>query len=128
MPRIPESHLDILHKKSFAHLATVMPDGSPQVSPVWVDYDGQYILINTARGRTKDRNMQLDGRVAVEIMDADDPYRYIQVRGRVTEITEDGAREHIDMLSWKYEGKGFNHRPNEVRVIYKITPEKFDLH
>jgi PPOX class probable F420-dependent enzyme len=128
MPRIPESHLDILHKKSFAHLATVMPDGSPQVSPVWVDYDGQYILINTARGRTKDRNMQLDGRVAVEIMDADDPYRYIQVRGRVTEITEDGAREHIDKLSWKYEGKGFKHRPNEVRVIYKITPEKFDLH
>ncbi len=128
MSRIPDNYLDLFQKKSFAHLATIMPDGSPQVTPVWVDYDGQYVIVNTARGRVKDRNMSLGARVAIEIMDADDPYRYIQVRGRVAEVTEAGAREHIDRLSLKYTGAPFKHRPGEVRVIYKIAPDKLDLH
>ncbi|MFC1463885.1 MAG: PPOX class F420-dependent oxidoreductase [Candidatus Brachytrichaceae bacterium NZ_4S206] len=129
MPRIPNEYLDLFQKKSFAHLATVMPDGSPQVTPVWVDYDGDYVVINTARGRVKDRNMPLGAKVAIEIMDADNPYRYIQVRGHVAEITEAGAREHIDKLSIKYTGKPFGPlRPGEVRVIYKIAPDKLDLH
>jgi PPOX class probable F420-dependent enzyme len=126
--KIPQPFLDIFEKKSFGHLATVMPDGSPQVTPVWIDYDGAHILVNTARGRTKDRNMQKDARVAVEIMDADDPYRYIQVRGRIAEITEHGAEAHIDKLSHKYKGEGFKFKPGEVRVIYKIAPEQLDLH
>jgi PPOX class probable F420-dependent enzyme len=128
MPTIPETYLDLFNKASFAHLATTMPDGSPQVTPVWVDYDGTYILVNSARGRVKDRNIRTGVRVAIEIMDADDPYRYIQVRGPVAEITEDGAETHINTLSHRYRGKDYSYRPGEVRVIYKIEPDKLDLH
>lgn len=81
MAPIPEAYLDLFAKRSFAHLATVMPDGSPQVTPIWVDYDGQHVLVNTARGRIKDRNMRPGVWVALAIMDADNPYRYLQVRG-----------------------------------------------
>jgi PPOX class probable F420-dependent enzyme len=128
MTPIPKKYLDLFQKKSFAHLATVMPDGSPQVTPVWVDYDNQHIVINSARGRVKDRNMSPGAKVAIEIMDAEDPYRYIQVRGHVAEITEEGAEAHIDMLSRKYKGEGFKFKPGEVRVIYKITADALDLH
>jgi PPOX class probable F420-dependent enzyme len=123
---IPESYLDLFEKPAFAHLATLMPDGSPQVTPVWVDYDGKYILVNTARGRQKDRNMRRDARVAVEIVDPNNPYRYIQVRGKVVDITTQGADQHIDKLSKKYTGNEHyqNRRPGEVRVLYKIEPEK----
>jgi PPOX class probable F420-dependent enzyme len=122
---IPQEYLDLFKKPAFAHLATLMPDGSPQVTPVWVDYDGKFILVNTARGRQKDRNMKRDARVAIEIMDPDNPYRYIQVRGKVADITIEGANQHIDKLSKKYTGNEHyqNHRPGEVRVIYKIKPE-----
>lgn len=128
MKRIPEQYVDLFQKKSFAHFATLMSDGSPQVTPVWIDYDGSYLLINSARGRVKDRNLQRDARVAVEIMDADNPYRYIQVQGHVAEITQEGAEEHINKLSHKYRGKDYDYRPGEVRVIYKIAPDKLDLH
>lgn len=129
MKRIPDEYLDLFQTKSFAHLATVMPDCTPQVTPVWVDYDGQYVLVNSARGRVKDRNMQPGAPVAIEIMDAANPYRYIQVRGRVVEVTEHGAVEHINKLSYKYTGKPFGPlRPSEVRAIYKIAPDKLDLH
>jgi len=103
-----------------------MPDGSPQVTPVWVDYDGNYLLINTARGRQKDRNIQRDPRVAVAIQDPDNPYRYLQIRGRVTQITEEGADDHIDRLSEKYTGnpRYQSRRAGEVRLIYKIQPEQ----
>lgn len=122
---IPESSMDLFTIKAFAHLATLMPDGSPQVTPVWVDYQHGYILVNTARGRQKDRNIRRDPRVAVSVMDPDNPYRYLQVRGRVVEITEEGADAHIDMLAHKYLGqeKFSSRRPGEVRVIYKIQPE-----
>jgi PPOX class probable F420-dependent enzyme len=128
MTTIPEQYLDLFKKRSFAHVATVMPDGSPQVTPVWIDYDGQHLVVNSARGRVKDRNMQPGAKVAVEILDADDPYRYIQVRGHVAEVTTDGAEAHINTLSHKYRGKDYDYRPGEVRVIYKIAADKLDLH
>ena len=119
-------YLDLFKKRAFAHLATIMPDGSAQVTPVWVDYDGTYILINSAEGRLKDRNIRRDPRVTVEIQDPDDPYRYMQVRGTVVEITTHGADEHIDFLAKKYTGadRYRNHRPDQTRVIYKIRPDK----
>lgn len=126
MAAIPTSHQDLFsfEKRAFAHLATLMPDGSPQVTPVWFDFDGTHILINSARGRQKDRNMRRDPRVAVEIMDPDNPYRYVQIRGQVVEITEEGADEHIDRLAKKYLGvdRYPHRRPGEVRVTYKILP------
>lgn len=125
---IPDKYLDLLDKgkKAFAHLATVMPDGTPQVTPVWVDYDGQYVLVNSARGRQKDKNMKRDSSVALSIMDPDNPYRYLEVRGRVAEITEEGADEHIDKMANKYIGQErYPWRgPGEVRVIYKIEPQR----
>ena len=124
--KIPDQFLDLLQKRAFAHLATVMPDGSPQVSPVWVDYDGTHLIVNSARGRQKDCNMRRDARVAVEIQDPDNPYRYLLVRGRVAKITEDGADASIDKLAFKYLGqeKYPYRRPGEVRVIYQIEPER----
>lgn len=122
---IPDSHLDLLNKKAFAHLATLMPSGQPQVTPVWVDYDGRFIRFNTAEGRQKDKNMQRDGRVALSIMDPDNPYRYLEVRGHVTERTREGADQHIDALAKKYLGQDKYpwRRPGEVRVTYKVQPD-----
>ena len=122
---LPAEYADLFEKQSFGNLATIMPDGSPQVTPVWVDYDGTHILVNSAKGRQKDLNMERDPRVAISIQDPDDPYRYFQVRGRVVEITTDGADDHIDSLAQHYLGKErYPHRtPEEVRKIYKIKPE-----
>lgn len=122
---IPASHRDIIEKPNFGHLATLMPDGSPQVTPVWVDLDGDTILINTAEGRVKTRNLDRDGRVAISIADQQNPYRYIQVRGRVLERTHEGADAHIDRLAKKYLGQDTYpfRRPGEQRVIYRIQPE-----
>ena len=122
--KIPETYLDLFQKRAFAELATIMPNGSPQVTPVWVDYDGQYVLVNSARGRQKDRNIERDRRVALDIMDPDNPYRHLQVRGRVVQITEEGAREHINKMNQKYRGNpNYPMRPGQVRVLYKIEPE-----
>jgi PPOX class probable F420-dependent enzyme len=123
---IPSAYLDLFEKRAFAVLATLMPDGSPQVTPVWCDFDGTHVLVNSARGRVKDRNMRRDPRVALVILDPDNPYRYLEVRGRVVEITEDGAEEHIDRLAQKYLGvERYPYRqPGEVRVLYKIRPER----
>jgi PPOX class probable F420-dependent enzyme len=122
---IPEKYLDLFETKALAQLATLMPDGSPQVSPVWVDYDGGHILINSAKGRVKDKNMRRDPRVALDFLDPQNPYRHLSVRGRVVEITEQGADAHIDKLAKKYLGKdSYPFRsPSETRVIYKIQPE-----
>src|SRR5688572_11130470 len=97
--RIPQQYSDLLQKRAFAHLATLMPDGQPQVTPVWVDFDGNHIRINSARGRLKDRNMRRDPRVTLTLQDPDNPYRYLEVRGRVIDIAEDGADVHIDSLA-----------------------------
>lgn len=125
MKSIPEKFEYLFGKRSFGHLATLMPDGSPQVTPVWVDYDGQYVLVNSAEGRQKDLNMERDPRVAISIQDPDDPYRYVQVRGVVEEITTDGADEHIDKQAQKYlDVEEYPHRsPDEIRKLYKIKPE-----
>jgi PPOX class probable F420-dependent enzyme len=122
---IPEQYLDLFEKRAFAHLATLMPDGRPQVTPVWCDYDGTYVRVNSARGRQKDKNMRRDPRVALSLQDPENPYRYLEIRGRVTEITEEGADAHIDSLAKKYLGvEKYPYRgPDEVRVMYKIEPE-----
>jgi PPOX class probable F420-dependent enzyme len=125
---IPDSHRDLLDDdaKAYAYLATLMADGSPQLTPLWFNTDGQHILINSARGRVKDRNMQARPRVALLITDPKDPfYRYLQIRGRVVEITEAGADEHINTLNMKYHnGEQWKPRPGQIRVIYKILPER----
>ncbi|MFO1464912.1 MAG: PPOX class F420-dependent oxidoreductase [Steroidobacteraceae bacterium] len=125
MPQIiPDKFRDLFEKPAFAHLATVMPDGRPQVTPVWVSYDGRYIHVNTAIGRQKDRNMVRDGRVALSILDPANSYRYLEVRGRVAERTENGADASIDALSQRYLGKPYPFRqPGEKRVLFKIEPE-----
>ena len=124
---VPEKHLELFNKKAFASLGTIMPDGHPQVTPVWVDYDGTHVLVNSAKGRVKDRNMKRDPRVSLAIIDPDNPYHYLEVRGRVAEITEDGADQHIDKMAKKYLGQDKYpfRKPGEVRVVYKIVPEKF---
>jgi PPOX class probable F420-dependent enzyme len=126
MTSIPAGYRDLFDKKGFAHLATVAADGTPQSTPVWVDFDGTHVRINTARGRIKDKNLQANPRVALSILDPDNPYRYIQVRGRVTEMTERGADAHIDALAKKYLGQDTypHRRPGEVRVTVKIVPER----
>lgn len=120
---IPAEFQDLFQKKAFGHLATLMPDGTPQVSPVWVDYDGRFLLVNSVKGRQKDRNMRRDGHVALEVQDPDNPYRYILVRGLVIEVTENGGGDHIDHLSLRYRGIPYPFKdPNQPRVIYKIEP------
>ncbi len=123
---IPEKYQDLFQKKAFASLATLMPDGKPQVTPVWCDFDGKHVLVNSAKGRVKDRNMRRDPRVSMALIDPDNPYRYLQLQGRVVEITESGADQHIDRLAKKYLGldKYPNRQPGEVRVIYKIEPDR----
>jgi PPOX class probable F420-dependent enzyme len=122
---IPEKYVDLFNKKAFAHLGTLMPDGRPQVTPVWIDYDGEHVIFNSAKGRQKDRNVRREPRVALAIMDPDNPYRYLEIRGRVVEITEQGAAAHIDKMAKKYIGQDKYPwgKPGEVRVIYKIKPE-----
>jgi len=122
---IPEQFRDLFTKKAFAHLATAGADGAPQVTPVWVDFDGTHVRFNTAKGRVKVKNLARDPRVALSILDPDNPYRYVQVRGRVVETTERGADAHIDALAKKYldQDKYPFRRPGEVRVTYKVLPE-----
>lgn len=109
-------------KKAFAHIATVMPDGSPQVTPVWIDYRNGHIVFNTPRGRVKDKNLKEGAKIALSVLDPDNPYRYAQVRGVVSKVTEQGANEHIDSLAKKYMGvdKYPFHSEKEKRVIYEI--------
>ena len=123
---IPEKYKDLLEKPAFGNLGTLMQDGSPQVTPVWVDYDGTHVRFNSALGRVKDKNIRRDPRVAVTLQDPGNPYRYLEIRGRVVEITQNGADDHINKLSQKYLGKPVYpfRKPGEVRVLYKIAPEK----
>lgn len=128
---IPESHLDLIQDEppAYAYLATIMQDGTPQVTPVWFNTDGEYILINSVRGRVKDKNMHSRPHVALVIQDPRDPYRYIQLRGKIVEISNKGARQHINDLALKYTGKaGFAPKElDEVRVIYKLLPKKVQV-
>ena len=123
---IPAEFMDLVTtKKAFANLATINKNGSPQVTPVWFDFDGTYIRVNSAIGRVKDKNMRRDPRVALSILDPDNPYRYLAVRGRVVKITEDGAVEHINALAKKYRGTAtFRLHAGETRVMYFIEPRR----
>lgn len=123
---IPEAFMDLFAKKTFAHLGTIMSDGSPQVTPVWCDFDGTHVLINSARGRVKDRNMRKESRIALSLQDPDNPYRYLGIRGTVVDVTEAGADDHINKLAKHYLGKDVYpfRQPGEVRVLYKIRPDR----
>jgi len=122
---IPEKYRDLFSKRAFASLATIMPNGDPQVTPVWCDLEGELVVINSAKGRQKDRNLRREPRVALAIIDPDNPYRYLEIRGKVVEITEQGADAHINKMAKKYLGvdKYPYSQPGEVRVMYKIRPE-----
>ncbi len=126
MTKVPDNFRDLLdNKKAFANVATVKADGSPQVTPVWFDTAGDKIRVNTAKGRVKARTMKEGARVALSIMDPDNPYRYMQLRGTVTRATTEGADAHIDSLAKKYLGKDKYpfRQPGEERIMFEITPE-----
>jgi len=123
---ILEKYMDLLtQKKAFAHLATLMPSGEPQVTPIWCHAVDGYVIFNSAKGRQKDLNVRRDPRVALSVIDPDNPYRFVEIRGRIVEITEQGADASIDFLAKKYLGveKYPFPQPGEVRVLYKIKPE-----
>lgn len=126
----PDKFLDLLDPaaRALLYLATMMPDGSPQVTPVWFDIDGDYILINTNEGRVKDKNMKARKSVAMVIQAAEDPYRYLGIRGYVVDYTREGADEHIAMLSMRYDNKPWKRRENQRRIIFRIKPVHFDQH
>lgn len=123
---IPESHRDIFEKESYAHISTIMPDGTPQSTPVWVDHDdGEAILINTARNRRKEKNIRRNPKVGVSVLDPDDPYRYVSVRSEA-ELIDEGAVEHINKLAQQYMGVDeYPHLGEEsgARVIVRIPAE-----
>ena len=127
MAAFPDKYLDLFQKKAFGAFTTLMSDGSPQTTPVWVDYQGGQLWVNSAVGRMKDKNVRRDPRVAVAVSDPDNPYRYVEVRGRVREITQSGADQHIDAMAKKYLGQDKYpfRQPGEQRVLYKIEPSKF---
>ena len=123
--RIPEAFRDLFARPVLAHLATLMPDGTPQVTPVWIDYDGEHLLVNTIRGRQKDRNMTARRQVGLDLVDPDDPFRYLSVRGRVVGATEEGAAVQIDRLALRYLGTLYpRHAPNRPRKLFRIAPEQ----
>jgi PPOX class probable F420-dependent enzyme len=125
----PKEFLDIIQEsKAILYLATLMPDGSPQVTPVWFDTDGKYILINTNEGRVKDKNMKARPQVAMTIQDPNDLYRYLGIRGEVVGYTTEGADEHINKLSLRYDNKPWTYRETQKRIIFKIKPIHFDEH
>lgn len=127
MAEIPPEYLDLFEKPTFAHVTTMTPDGKPHATPVWIDYDADIdrVLVNTERGRRKERNVAKDPRIAVSMVDPENPYRFLSVTGEVTEVTTEGAREHIDALTERYMGE--DEYPNEIqteRVILRIRPDE----
>jgi PPOX class probable F420-dependent enzyme len=124
MAKLTEQAKKLLDGKNFACVATLMPDGSPQVAPLWVEREGDVVVINTTVTRQRYRNLKRDPRVALCVFDLADPYSRVMIRGRATKITKDGAEEHIDKLSMKYHGRKYDyHSADEPRVIIKIRPE-----
>ncbi len=128
MEAIPDAFMDLFERETVAHFATMMPDGTPQVTPVWIDVDDAgYVLVNTARNRQKERNVRENPKVGVSIPDPEDPYRYLSIRGTVETVTADGAVEHIDRLTRRYFGRDeYPHHGDEVgeRVIIRIRPDR----
>ena len=126
----PTEFLDLLRDKTKAllYLATIMPDGSPQVTPVWFSTGGEFVLINTNEGRVKDKNMKARPQVAMAIQDPNEQDRYLGMRGEVVGFTREGADEHINQLSLKYYGRPWKYQAGQRRIIYRIKPHHFDLH
>jgi PPOX class probable F420-dependent enzyme len=126
----PDEFRDLLKEetKALLYLATTMPDGSPQLTPVWFSTDGDDILINTNEGRVKDKNMKKRPRVALVIQDPTNQERYLGIRGHVVGNTREGADEHINQLSLKYDGKPWTYQEGQRRIVYRIKPLHFDLH
>lgn len=122
---IPDEFLDLFRRPVLAHLATLMPDGSPHLTPVWIDLDGGHLLVNTVGDRLKAINMRERPAVALAIVDPDNPYRFLSVRGRVAEIAEAGAAEHVDRLARRYLGldRYPRHDPSRPRLLFRIAPE-----
>jgi len=124
MVNLTEKAKKLIDGKNLASVATLMPDGSPQVAPVWVEREGDVVVINTTVARQRYRNLMRDSRVALCVFDMNDPYSKVLIRGRAIEITKIGAEEHIDKLSMKYVGRNYpDHKANEPRVIIRIKPE-----
>lgn len=124
--KLSAEQLDLLREPSICHLATLMPDGSPQLTLTWVDTDGEHVLINSVATHVKTRNIERDPRVAVTVTDPKQPHRYFQVRGRVVELRREGAAAHIEELAQRYTGAPYawyGGRDQE-RVIFVIEPER----
>lgn len=126
IPTIPDSHKVLFEKPIVANLATTMPSGLVQVNPVWVDYDGTYVRFNSAQGRQKDKNVKKNGVATLLLIDPENDYFWVEIRGRVVDITHEGADDHIDSLAKKYTGREKYpwRRPGEVRLTYKVQPER----
>jgi len=126
MPSVPDAYVDLFEKPSVAVLGTLLPTGYPHVTPVWIDYDGEHLLVNTARGRQKERNVARNPSVGVSVIDHEDFYRYLTAYGDVTDLREEGAVEHIHELSRRYTGEEYGNLGAEkgARVIIEITPER----
>ena len=123
---LPIAAKELLEGKNFANLATLMGDGSPQVTMVWVDHEGDFVLINTSIGRVKEKNVRRDSRVALCVIDAANPYHTVNIRGKVVAMIRDGAKKHIDKLSVKYTGRKYS--PDPERVILRIEPISIVVH
>jgi PPOX class probable F420-dependent enzyme len=124
MVRLTDEQGQFLKAKNLATVATIRPDGSAQLTPVWIDWDGENVVFNTAEGRYKPRYIRQNPLVSVEVLDREDPYRWISVTGRA-EISEEGAEEHINELSHRYnDGRDYNYVPGEKRLIVRIRPER----
>jgi len=130
---IPDKFLDLLRGRAVAHFATLMPDGAPALTPVWVDVESkpeaQFVLVNSKRGRLKNRNVAKRPQVALEVSDPANPYRYVTIRGRVVDVVETGAAEHLERLSQRYTGKPYaGWGPGEVREILRIAIDRVSTH
>jgi len=124
--KIPDDAAHLLEGQHFAHVATLMEDGSPQVTPVWIGREGDLVTFNTAKGRLKEKNLKRDPRVAISIVDAENPYIPLVIKGKVVEMTEEGADDDIDALAKRYldEDSYPFRQPGEERIIVKIEPDK----
>ena len=121
---VPDSHADILEKQAFASVATIGPDGEPQNNPVWFDWDGEFVRFSQTTARRKYRNLLGDGRVALSILDPDDPYRYIEIRGEMVAVEDDGDLAFINSMAAKYLGLDEYpwHQEGDERVVVVIRP------
>ena len=122
MATLTDEQAQLLQEPNFATVGTLNPDGSPQLTIVWIDWDGEHVLFNTAAGRAKPRNLERDPRASVLVVDRDDGYRWVAIRG-VAELTTEGADEHIDKLARKYTGEGWQSKPGERRLLVRVRPE-----